>query len=163
MKTLVLLLLGIEMLVIMKVNAGLAEASKRGPVFEWSNKLSISREQQDLINLYEKLEGVAPDEAKRREVEGQLAEARAKLGTNAVRPSHNDELIISKTGQTNVFRIYNPTQQNLSFTVSIKGEEERMGTRMASVGRTTYLPPHGSLLVKNIYWTTPRMAEDKAK
>ena len=34
-----------------------------------------------------------------------------------------------------------------------------MGSRKASMGRYTYLPPKGILIVTNLYWTTPRMEQ----
>ena len=58
---------------------------------------------------------------------------------------------------TNVVKIFNPSRDNVAFTVSIKGDEEWIGSRKASMGRTTYLPANSSLMVTNLYWTTPRM------
>ncbi|MDB6022523.1 MAG: hypothetical protein JWQ04_2380 [Pedosphaera sp.] len=134
-----------------------SEVPKAGATYEWNTRLELSAEQQKLLHLYTQFEIASSDAAKGRALEEEINRLKVQLGTNAVRRARAGELVVTPTGQTNQFSIYNPSAENVSFTVSIKGDEQRMGTRMASMGRDTYLPAHGTLLVTNLYWTTPRM------
>jgi hypothetical protein len=77
------------------------------------------------------------------------------LGPLAVRHAKPHELVSSPGAATNLCTIFNPTKEGLVLTVSVVGDTEQMGTRRASMGRETYLPPGSTVIVSNLYWTTP--------
>jgi hypothetical protein len=60
---------------------------------------------------------------------------------------------------TNAYTIHNPTAEGLVLTVSIVGDVEQLGSRMASMGREAYFPPGSKIVVTNLYWTTPSTAK----
>ena len=125
--------------------------------FAWTNRLELSVEQQRLLRLYLWLEAsdLAPE--KREKYEAEAKQISEKLGAAAVRRARPFELVM--TMEKGVAIIFNPSSDNVAFTVSVRGDEEQLGTRKASMGRLTYLPPKGTLRVENIYWTTPGMTK----
>jgi len=64
---------------------------------------------------------------------------------------------------TNVCSIYNPTDERLVLTVNVVGDVEQHGTRMASIGRQAYFPPGSTIIVTNLYWTSPSTVKKDAK
>jgi len=47
-------------------------------------------------------------------------------------------------------------QRNLAQgAVSVVGDVEQLGSKRASVARETYLPPGSTVIVSNLYWTSP--------
>jgi hypothetical protein len=133
--------------------------SPKPQVFEWTNRLELSVEQQKLLHMHTSLSDQSYFPEKRPELEADAKRLSEKLGSATVRHAKPEELII--TGErTGVATIINPSSDNVAFTVSVRGDEKRMGTRMASIGRLTYLPPKGVLRVPNLYWTTPRMTHE---
>lgn len=125
--------------------------------FEWSKRLELSDKQQELLHLYTSLETPELKSGKRRDLKLKIESLKQELGTNAVRHARASELIVKPTCRPVEVGIYNPSKDNVAFTVSVRGDEEWVGSRKASMGRLTFLPPHGTLLVTNLYWTTPRM------
>jgi len=125
--------------------------------FVWAKRPELSKDQYKLLHLYKKLNSAAPEP--RDDVKGEIEKLAAKLGHLAVRPAQPLELIQSRIGETNVAEIQNLTDTNLAFTVSIKGDEEWLGSRKASMGRDTFLPPKSTIYITNLYWTTPGMAK----
>ena len=96
---------------------------------------------------------------KRQKLKAEGKELREKLGAGAVRRARPMELVM--TMDRGVASIFNPSSDNVAFTVSVRGDEEQLGTRKASMGRLTYLPAKGTLRVENLYWTTPGMEKKK--
>ena len=135
--------------------AGPATNENAGPVFTWSNKLPLSKDQYELIRLYDKLDGA--DLAKKTELNEKIKQLAAQLGTNAIRRANSRELIATKTA-TNVVSIHNPSLDNVAFTASIRGDGRVLDSRQKSIGHDTYLPANGTLIVTNLYWTMPSMA-----
>jgi hypothetical protein len=129
--------------------------------FAWANRPELNKEQYKLLNLYKKYDSAAP--ATREDVKGEIAKLATRLGSLAVRPAKPFELIQSRVGESNVAAIQNVSDTNLAFTVSIKGDEEWLGSRKASIGRDTFLPPKSTLYVTNLYWTTPGMTKSGEK
>jgi len=125
--------------------------------FDWANRPELTRDQQKLLYLYKKYDWATPPT--RDEVKAEIQKLAAKLGPLAVRPAQPFELILSRVGETNLAAVQNLTDTNLAFTVSIKGDEEWLGSRKASLGRNTFLPPKSALYVTNLYWTTPGMTK----
>lgn len=151
-------LLALAMLQPFACAGGPATNENTGPVFNWNNRLQLSDEQYELIHLYSQLENA--DAEKKQALNEQVTNLVKKLGANAVRRARAHELVATRTG-TNVVNIYNPSRENLAFTVSVKNDTEWNGSRKSSVGRDTYLPANGTLTVTNIYWTTPSMGTPK--
>jgi hypothetical protein len=133
-----------------------SENQNRG-AYEWENKPQLSPDQDKLVRLLAKLEDAA-DATRRSELEEQVTVLKARLGEAAVRPARANELILSQEASGRSSVVYNPSADNVAFTVSIKGDEEWLGSRKGSIGRQTYLPPKTSLIVRDLYWTTPSMA-----
>jgi hypothetical protein len=125
-------------------------------VFEWTNRLELTADQQELLHAYSGLDDASTRPEKREKLQADAKRISGKLGPATVRRAKPGELIVTgeKTGLASIF---NPSADNVAFTVSVRGDEERMGTRMASMGRLTYLPPKGVLHVPKLYWMTPRM------
>jgi hypothetical protein len=134
---------------------GCASPSRQQATFEWHNKPMLTSDQEKLLHLYNKLGDRRPVEAN--ELSEQIDRLARQLGRDAVRPAWPGELVVSPVDQNKNSAIYNPSSTNVSFTVAIRGDEEWMGSRKGSIGRETYLPPKGTLIVSNLYWTTPRM------
>ena len=151
-------LLALAMLLPFACAGGPATTENAGPVFNWSNKLALSTNQYDLIYYYTKLESA--DAEKQAEWKEKISRLEAQLGTNVVRRARSGELVATKTA-TNVASIHNPSHDNVAFTVAIRGDEEWQGSKKASIGRDTYLPANGTLIVTNIYWATPSMSAPK--
>jgi hypothetical protein len=126
-------------------------------VFDWADRPQLSMEQQEMLRLESSILNQRVDYPLRAEEEARLKELRQRLGRKAVRRARPFELILSPTADTNCCTILNPGSENVAFTVSIRGDEEQMGTRKASMGRLIYLPPGGTLVITNLYWTTPGM------
>jgi hypothetical protein len=158
MKNMRFTICALAMLLAFGCAGGPATNDNAGPVFNWSNKLVLSKNQYDLIYFYTKLESA--DAEKQAELKEKISRLAAQLGTNMVRRARSGELVATKTA-TNVASIHNPSHDNVAFTVSIRGDEEWNGSRKASIGRDTYLPANGTLIVTNIYWTTPSMSAPK--
>jgi hypothetical protein len=125
--------------------------------FDWASRRELSKDQYKLLHLYKKYDSAAPETHD--EIKGEIEKLATKLGPLAVRPAKAFELIQTRVGESNVAAIQNLTDTNLSFTVSIKGDEESLGSRKASIGRDTFLPPKSTLYVTNLYWTTPGMTK----
>ena len=151
--------LALSLVAVCLLACGCASTSNNKPTaavsFEWHNRLQLTREQEKLLHLYNKVNHMDPELARH---QPDIANARTKLGRDAVRPARPDELIMFRENQADHFTIFNPSDDNVAFTVSIKGDEDWMGSLKGSIGRETYLPPKGALNVTNLYWTTPRMA-----
>jgi hypothetical protein len=136
-------------------------AAKAQSFFDWSTKLELTAEQQKLLHLYNNLELETANAAKIQETKEEVERLATKLGPLAVRPARPGELFIFRVGQTGETTILNPSNTNLAFTVSVKGDTESFGSRKASMGRQTYLPPNSTLTVTNLYWTSPSMSESQ--
>lgn len=141
--------------------AGPVASTNSAAAFEWSKRPQLSDQQQELLHLYSNLSVPEIKTEKRVDLETKIEKLKAELGTNTVRHARAEELIVKPTGRPVEVSIYNPSKENVAFTVSVRGDEEWMGSRKASMGRLTFLPPHGTLLVTNLYWTTPRMDHRK--
>jgi len=96
------------------------------------------------------------------ERQAELAVLQKKLGPLSVRAAKPSELLMFAI-RTNVCEIHNPTDEGLVLTVSFVGDMEQLGTRMASIGRQTYFTPGSTIIVSNLYWTTPRTAKKTTK
>jgi hypothetical protein len=129
--------------------------------FAWASRPELTRDQQHLLYLYKKSDSATPPILN--EVKSEIEKLVTKLGHLAVRPAKPFELIQSRVGESNVAAIQNPSDANLAFTVSVKGDEEWLGSRKASMGRDTFLPPKSTLYVTNLYWTTPGMTKTREK
>jgi hypothetical protein len=128
------------------------------PSFEWTNRLELTIEQQKLLHVCLELEDSNWSAEKRQQFETEVKRISTDLGTNTVRRAKPGELIVT-SDKSGISTVFNPSEENVAFTISVKGDEQWMGTRKASMGRLTYLPPKGVLRVPNLYWTTPRMSE----
>jgi hypothetical protein len=123
--------------------------------FDWATRPELTKDQYSLWHLYKKYDSATPET--REDLKGEIEKLATKLGSLAVRPAKPFELIQSRVGESNVAAIQNVTDTNLAFTVSIKGDEDWLGNRKASIGRDTFLPAKSTLYVTNLYWTTPGM------
>jgi hypothetical protein len=157
MKTRQFIPFAVAALVAVDCQAGPAVSTNSTATFEWSKRPELSLKQQELLHLYTNLEGPQGEGEKRPGIEAKIDQLKQELGTNTVRHARANELVVKPTGRTNEVSVFNPSKENVAFTISVRGDEEWMGSRMASLGRKTFLPPHGTLLVTNLYWTTPRM------
>ena len=137
----------------------LGEDRPKNKTFEWASRLQLTRDQQKLLHLYSQLDDDRLDATKKAHLEEEIQRVAGQLGSQAVRRARPGELTASTGGHAGLSAVYNPSETNLAFTVSVKGDEEWIGSRKASMGRETYLPPKCSLIVSNLYWTTPRMEE----
>ena len=127
--------------------------------FEWATHLELTLEQSKLIHLHNKLMHDPGDQTKAQQTKEEIERLATKLGPLAVRPARAGELILSQNAENGEATIYNPSSTNLAFTVSVKGDEEWLGSRKASMGRDTYLPPKSTLTVTNFYWSSPGMSK----
>jgi hypothetical protein len=127
-------------------------------IFQWATRPQLTLDQQKMLQLQKSVEITREDSPLRIERHQKLAALHEKLGPLAVRVAKPNELIMSPLG-TNAFTIRNPTAEGLVLTVSIVGDVEQMGTRMASIGREAYFPPASTIIVTNLYWTTPSTAK----
>ncbi|HZR15980.1 MAG TPA: hypothetical protein VFE51_01520 [Verrucomicrobiae bacterium] len=100
------------------------------------------------------MDSLREDSPVREATTAKLTALKKRLGPLAVRYAKPYELIAS-TAASNLCKIFNPTKESLVFTVSIVGDTEQFGSRRASMGRETYLPPGCTVVVTNLYWTTP--------
>ncbi len=89
-----------------------------------------------------------------------VSDLKNRLGKQAVRSAKPWELLMFQLAEASTCCITNPTAEGLVFTVSIRGDEKRIGTRMASVGHRVFLPPGCALIVSNLYWTTPSIKQE---
>jgi hypothetical protein len=124
------------------------------PVYEWTHRLELTADQQKLLHLYTRLDG-ARDDDDRAALAENLQQLITRLGKAAVRPAKPHELTVTRLDETAIFAVHNPSRENVAITISVRGDEQRLGTRMGSMGRLTYLEPSGTLIVPNLYWTTP--------
>ncbi len=106
------------------------------------------------------------DSSAYKNTQDELDRLTARLGVAAVRPARPGELrishgnvVISQGNETEEATIENPSEENLVCTVAIKGEEKQIGNRTASFGSETLLPAKSSLVVRGLYWTTPRISD----
>jgi hypothetical protein len=126
--------------------------------FQWATRPQLTSGQQKMLQLQKSIEITREDSPLHAENQQKLAALQEKLGPMAVRKAKANELIMSHIG-TNTCTIYNPTSEGLVLTITIVGDVEQMGTRMASIGREAYLPPGSTIIVTNLYWTTPSTAK----
>jgi hypothetical protein len=127
-------------------------------LFQWATRPQLTTEQQKMLQLQKGLEITREDSPLHAENQDNLAALRQKLGPLAVRMAKANELIMSRIS-TNACTIHNPTAEGLVLTVSIVGDVEQLGNRMASMGREAYFPPGSTIIVTNLYWTTPSTAK----
>lgn len=137
--------------------SGVAQAAETN-VFQWETRPQLTADQQKLLGLEKSSQMGAPDSPLRAQRQADLAALQKKLGPLAVRHAKAEELVMTRLG-TNVCSIYNPTAEGLMLTVAIVGDVEQLGTRMASIGRQAYFPPGSTIIVTNLYWTTPGTAK----
>jgi len=126
--------------------------------FQWATKRQLTPDQQKMLQLQKSVEITPEDSPLHAENQQKLAALQEKLGPLAVRTARPNELVMSSVG-TNACTIHNPTAEGLVLTVSIVGDVEQLGTRMASMGREAYFPPGSTIVVTNLYWTTPSTAK----
>ncbi|MFG0329115.1 MAG: hypothetical protein ACF8PN_04380 [Phycisphaerales bacterium] len=132
-------------------------SSAAGPVYDWENRLTLSVDQSRLLHLYHDLDDYPEGSMERRQVERTIEKARDALGARAVAPAPPGVVIVFREDERST-RFYNPTNENLAFTVHVEGDEEWMGSARGQIGRDAWLPPGGSLVVENVVWVSPRMA-----
>jgi hypothetical protein len=135
------------------------QPAPKGQSFEWATRLELTLDQSKLMHLHNKLVYDSADQTKAQQTKEELERLAAKLGPLALRRARAGELILSQNAENGMATIYNPSGTNLAFTVSVKGDEEWMGSRKASMGRDTYLPPKCTLTVTNFYWSSPGMSK----
>lgn len=114
-----------------------------------------------MLQLQKSAENAREDSPLHTERQQKLAALQEKLGPLTVRAARPNELIMSRIS-TNACTIYNPTTEGLVLTVSIVGDLEQLGSRMASIGREAYFPPGSTIVVTNLYWTAPSTAKREA-
>lgn len=141
-------------------SSSLAQATQTN-VFHWEKRPQLTAEQQKMLGLEKSSQLAAENSPVRAERRGELAAWQKKLGPLAVRYAKPNELIMSLVG-TNVCSIHNPTAEGVVLTVAIVGDVEQHGTRMASIGRQAYFPPGATIIVTNLYWTSPATAKRPA-
>lgn len=122
--------------------------------FQWATRPQLTPDQQKMLQLQKSAEITRENSPLRMQDQTKLAALREKLGPLAVRVARPNELMTSPLG-TNACTIHNPTAEGLVLTVSVVGDVQQLGTRMASIGRETYFPPGSTIVVTNLYWTTP--------
>jgi hypothetical protein len=137
--------------------SGLGYAAE-AKIFQWATRPQLIPDQQKMLQLQKGVGIAREDSPLHAENQQKLAALQEKLGPLAVRVAKPNELIMSRIS-TNACTIHNPTTEGLVLTVSIVGDVEQMGTRMASIGREAYFPPGGTIIVTNLYWTTPTTAK----
>jgi hypothetical protein len=141
--------------------SGVAQAAETN-LYYWETRPQLTPNQQKMLQLRKSVENAREDSPLRTERQQQLAALQEKLGPLAVRAARPNELIMSPLG-TNACTIHNPTAEGLVLTVSIVGDLEQLGTRMASMGREAYFPPGSTIVVANLYWTTPSTAKRETR
>jgi len=129
--------------------------------FEWSARPQLSPKQERLLQLESSRDQGREGSPLRIARQAEFEALQKELGPLAVRHAKANELILSPGAATNLSRIFNPTKEGLVLTVSVMGDTEQMGTRRASMGRETYLPPGSTVIVSNLYWTTPGTKREK--
>lgn len=122
-------------------------------VFPWAARPQLSAQQQKLLQLQSGMDSVHEDSPVRETRRAEVTALEKKLGTSAVRHAKPYELIAS-AAESNLCNIFNPTKEGLVLTVSVVGDTEQLGSRRASMGRETYLPPGSTVIVSNLCWTT---------
>jgi hypothetical protein len=134
--------------------------------FNWENRPKLNADQERLVLLFKELRTMSQDSVAYNRTQDELDRLTTQLGVDAVRPARPGELlishgnvVISNGSETEEAIIQNPSDENLVFTVAIKGDEKQIGNRMKSVGHETLLPAKSSLVVRGLYWTTPRTSE----
>jgi hypothetical protein len=115
-----------------------------------------------MLRLQKSVEITRQDSPLHAENQQKLAALQEKLGPLAVRGAKPNELIMSRIS-TNACTIHNPTAEGLVLTVSIVGDVEQLGSRMASMGREAYFPPGSTIVITNLYWTTPSIAKRETR
>jgi hypothetical protein len=108
-----------------------------GKILYWSAKLTP--EQSKLVMMHQKLADVDPKDGRRPRIE-------------------NNELVLVRRNADNQPEIFNPTQEPLVLTVSVRGDDAWFGSRTGSMGTEVLLPPDGRLIVPDLPWTTPKHA-----
>jgi hypothetical protein len=132
-------------------------ARRRHQHISVGNEATINTGSTESASTQKSVEITREDSPLHAETQQKLAALQEKLGPLAVRMAKANELIMSQIS-TNACIIHNPTAEGLVLTVSIVGDVEQMGTRMASIGREAYFPPASTIIVTNLYWTTPSTA-----
>jgi hypothetical protein len=130
-------------------------AGEDTPVYQWSKRLELTPEQQQLLRLYNDMED-SHDPVEQSGVAESVKSLAAKLGADAVRPAKPGEITVTRMGKTELFAVHNPSKDNVALTIAMRGDEQQIGSAIGSIGRLTYLPPSGTLIVPKLYWTTPR-------
>ena len=115
-----------------------------------------------MLQLQKSVEITREDSPLHAENRQKLAALQVKLGPIAVRGAKPNELTMSQIS-TNACTIHNPTAEGLVLTVSIVGDVEQLGSRMASMGRDAYFPPRSTIVITNLYWTTPSTAKRETR
>lgn len=127
-------------------------------VFSWVTRPQLTADQEKMLQLQKSVEITRQDSPLHTQDRAKLTDLQKKLGPVAVRTARPNELTISRIN-TNVFSIHNPTSDGLVLTVSIVGDVEQLGTQIASMGREAYFPPGSTIVITNLYWTTPSTAK----
>src|SRR5262245_45768024 len=140
---------------------GGAAQNAENQTFEWSTRLLLNPDQEKLLHLYNRLDYDAATLEQLSGIQADIKRLSANLGRLAVRPAKAGELSVVYGDHPGQATILNPSPTNLAFTVSVRGDEQWVGSRKASLGRKTYLPANSQLALTNLYWTTPRMSELK--
>ena len=131
-------------------------------VYGWNTRPQLTGDQQGMLQLRQAAEMGREGSPLRAQNKAELVAMEQKLGSLSVRAAKPGELQLFPIS-TNVCGLYNPTHEGLVLTVSILGDVEQMGTRMASMGRQAYFPPGSTIIVTNLYWTTPGTTKQRAK
>jgi len=131
-------------------------------VFQWATRPQLTLDQLKMLQLQKSVEITRQDSLLHAENQQKLAVLQEKLGPLAVRGAKPNELIMSRIS-TNACTIHNPTAEGLVLTVSIVGDVEQLGSRKASTGREAYFPPRSTIVVTNLYWTTPSTAKRETR
>ena len=131
-------------------------------VYEWMTRPQLTSDQQRMLQQQKASEIGREDSPLHSQRQAELAVLLKKLGPRSVRDAKPNELF-GFAISTNVCEIHNPTDEGLVLTVSIMGDVEQLGTRMASMGRQAYFPPGSTIVVSNLYWTSPATAKKTNK
>jgi hypothetical protein len=139
------------------VNTRAAETN----VFPWLERPRLTVQQQRLLQLEKSIGSLPEGSPLKVKEQEEAAKLRMELGERSVRAAKPYELRLSRTEATNVCRIHNPTMEGLVISISVVGDTQRMGTRQASMARETYIPAGNSVIVSNLYWTSPATKTEK--
>lgn len=131
-------------------------------VYGWNTRPQLTSDQQRMLQLQQAAEMGRDGSPLRAQNKAELVAMEQKLGSLSVRAAKPGELLLFPI-RTNVCGLYNPTHEGLVLTVSIVDDIEQMGTRMASMGRQAYFPPGSTIIVTNLYWTTPGTSKKPMK